>query len=155
MTYFRLSFVATLPLALASLTLSPLAAQDASDGEVQTIVNPDETKGEMRLSKLLDGRVAGEPQTCIRTRPNGRMQTIDNTAYVYGSGNTIYVQRTQSPDRIDDTDALIINRFNATQLCRLDIVTTIDPFTGIFTGVVYFEDFVPYTRVKADRPSEG
>ncbi|MDP5102379.1 MAG: hypothetical protein NWP98_00460 [Erythrobacter sp.] len=155
MTRFRLAFAATLPFALAGVALSPLAAQDAPDDPVEKTVSSGETKGEMRLSKLLENRVAGEPVTCIRTRPNERMQTIDRTAYVYGSGNTIYVQRTQTPDRIDDTDALVINRFNASQLCRLDIVTTIDPFTGIFTGAVFFEDFVPYTRVKGDQPSEG
>lgn len=155
MTRFRLAFAATLPLALAGLTFGPLAAQDAQGDAVEKTVSPGETKGEIRLSKLLEDRVAGEPQTCIRSRPNDRMQTIDGTAYVYGSGNTIYVQRTQSPDRIDDTDALVINRFNASQLCRLDIVTTIDPFTGIFTGAVFFEDFVPFTRVKTDQPSEG
>ena len=155
MTRFRLAFAATLPLAVAGLSLSPLAAQDAPDVSAEAAANPDETKGEKRLSKLLQGRVAGEPQTCIRSRPTERMQTIDGTAYVYGSGNTIYVQRTQSPDRIDDTDALVIRRFDASQLCKLDTITTIDPFTGIFTGVVFFENFVPYTRVKTDKPNEG
>ncbi len=155
MTRFRLAFAATLPLALAGLTLSPLAAQDAPDISAEAAASPAESKGEKRLSKLLENRVAGEPKTCIRSRPTERMQTIDGTAYVYGSGNTIYVQRTQSPDQIDDNDTLIIRRFDASQLCKLDIITTIDPFTGIFTGVVFFEDFVPYTRVKAAEPSEG
>jgi hypothetical protein len=127
----------------------PAAAQD--DVEAEAPAAP-LSKGEQRLAKLLEGRVAGEPVSCIRTLPRDRMQTIDKTAYVYGSGNTIYVQRTRAPDSIDDTDALVINRFNATQLCRVDIATTIDPLTGIFTGAVFFEDFVPYTRVK---PASG
>jgi hypothetical protein len=137
----------TRPLAIAAcaglaLTLTqPSVAQDDSDDA------PVMTKGEKRLAKLLEGREAGEPQRCIRTRPNERMQTIDGTAYVYGSGKTIYVQRTRDPDSIDDTDALVTRRFSATQLCRLDIAHTIDPFIGMFTGAVFFDDFIPYTKV--------
>lgn len=152
MIRFRLVAAA---IALVGAVLSPLAAQDgAPDLEAGNETAPT-SKGEARLAKLLEGRVAGEPLRCIRTRPTQRMQTLDKTAYVYGSGHTIYVQRTSAPESIDDNDALIINRFDASQLCRVDIATTIDPFTGIFTGAVFFDDFVPYTRVKDDAPSEG
>lgn len=154
MSRFRLAAAAA-PLALLGLSLSPLAAQDdAPDVEAKTEVAPP-SKGEKRLAKLLEGRVAGEPLNCIYTQPRQRMQTIDKTAYVYGSGATIYVQRTNAPSSIDDSDALVINRFNPSQLCRTDIATTIDPVTGIFSGAVFFEDFVPYTRVKGDAPGEG
>ena len=83
------------------------------------------------------------------------MQTIRVTAYVYGSGNTIYVQRTRDPDQIDDNDALVTTRFNASELCRLDQMTTVDRVLGVFTGAVFFEDFVPYTRVKSEPKAEG
>ncbi|MEM6476364.1 MAG: hypothetical protein AAF687_09375 [Pseudomonadota bacterium] len=138
----------TAVVAAAGLSMATTAPATASDDAEQAEESTEMTKGEKRLAKLLEGRVAGEPQRCIRTLPNQRMQTIDNTAYVYGSGHTIYVQRTKNPERIDDTDALVSRRFNATQLCKMDIVNTIDPFVGFFTGAVFFEDFVPYTRVK-------
>ena len=64
-------------------------------------------------------------------------------------GDTIFVQRTRDPARIDASDTLVTNRFGPTQICRLDMMTTIDRFTGIFTGSVFFVDFVPYTRIKA------
>jgi hypothetical protein len=138
--------------ALALAAAVPAAAQ--SDVETSAEAAP-ETKGEKRLAKLLEGRVAGEPQRCIRTLPNQRMQTIDDTAYVYGSGNTIYVQRTRDPGSISDSDALVSRRFNASEICKLDVMTTVDPVTGIFTGAVFFEDFVPYTRVKDGGSSDG
>ncbi|MDP4605692.1 MAG: hypothetical protein NWS68_06025 [Erythrobacter sp.] len=145
-------------LAAAALALAPsvaVAAQDTpSDVEAEAEA-PLQTTGEKRLAKLLKGRVAGEPVSCIRTLPNQRMQTIDGTAYIYGQGSTIYVQRTRNPERIDDNDALVTNRVNATQLCRMDITTTIDPLTGIFSGAVFFDDFVPYTRIKTEAPAEG
>lgn len=152
MIRFRPAFIAALPLAAASLCLSPLAAQDAGAPDVAAQASAEKpmTKGEKRLAKLLDGRVAGEPVRCIRTLPNQRMQTIRKTAYVYGSGDTIYVQRTRDPGQIDDNDALVTIRFNATEMCRLDQMTTVDRQIGVFTGVVFFEDFVPYTRVKSE-----
>jgi hypothetical protein len=141
--------IGCLAAALAAPAALPAAAQDAGDVEAEAMEHPTPlTKGELRLAKLLEGRVAGEPVSCIRTFPRDRMQTIDKTAYVYGSGTTIYVQRTRAPDSIDDSDALVINRFNPTTLCRVDIATTINPVTGFFSGTVFFEDFVPYTRVK-------
>jgi len=156
MNRFRLALTAALPLAVASLSLTPLAAQDAGDAEAEAMAHPaPQTKGEARLAKLLEGRVAGEPVRCIRTLPSQRMQTIDRTAYVYGSGNTIYVQRTRNPDQIDDNDALVTTRFNATELCRLDQMTSVDRQLGVFTGAVFFEDFVPYTREKSDSQAEG
>lgn len=134
----------------------PVAAQTEGAPEVEAEADAAPmTEGEKRLAKLLEGRVAGEPVSCIRTMRNIQMQTIDRTAYVYGRGETIYVQRTRSPEQIDSNDTLVTNRFNSSELCRVDNATTIDPFTGTFTGVVFFDDFVPYTRVKADAPGEG
>lgn len=150
MTRSRIALIAALPLTLGSLCLSPLAAQDAGAPDVETEAEAaPPSEGEQRLAKLLDGRVAGEPVRCIRALPSQRMQTIDGTAYVYGAGKTIYVQRTRNPDQIDDDDILVATRFGSTQLCRLDQVTTIDRVLGFFTGAVFFEDFVPYTRVEA------
>lgn len=141
------SLVAGSAAALALAATLPAAAQAQAD--VEANVSAPQTKGEKTLAKLLEGRVAGAPVSCIRTLPTDRMQVIDRTAYVYGSGNTIYVQRTREPERISDNDTLITNRFSASQLCRLDTTTTIDRTTGIFSGAVFFVDFVPYTRTKA------
>lgn len=135
--------------ALALAATAPLAAQDSGDIEVGTPAPAALSKGEKRLARLLEGRVAGEPIACIPSLPRDRFQIIDGTAYVYGAGDTIFVQRTRDPARIDASDTLVTNRFGPTQICRLDMMTTIDRFTGIFTGSVFFVDFVPYTRIKA------
>lgn len=148
MTRTRPAILAALALALAATPFVPLAA-DAPPGDVEGAAKAPEalTKGEKRLAKLLEGRVAGEPRSCIQALPTQRSITIDGTAYVYGTGKTIWVQRTTDPERIDDRDALVTVRYGVSQLCRNDQMTTVDPFTGLFTGVVFFEDFVPYTRV--------
>ncbi|EAQ28802.1 hypothetical protein NAP1_14423 [Erythrobacter sp. NAP1] len=131
--------------ALAMVASQPALAEEHSDAEATEM-----TEGEERLAKMLEGRVAGEPRRCIRNTLNQPVTIIDETAIVYGRGNTIYVQRTKNPESIDDRDALVSRRFNASQVCRLDIVNTIDPFNGFFTGAVFFDDFIPYTRVDED-----
>ncbi|SMQ75842.1 hypothetical protein SAMN06297468_2992 [Altererythrobacter xiamenensis] len=107
-------------------------------------------EGEEKLAKLLEGREAGEPRTCIPQRGSDRMRVIDKTAIVYGRGDTIYVQRTSDPEQIDDSDVLVVRRFGGSQLCRLDNVTTVDRYSGFFSGFHIFEEFVPYTRVDQD-----
>jgi hypothetical protein len=137
--------------ALALCLTLPTAAHSQDEPEVTAeaeVAAP--TEGEQRLAKLLEGREAGEPLRCIRTMPSQRMETIPGTAYVYGTGSTIYIQRTRNPDDIRANDTLVSNRFNATQLCRFDVMTTVDRIVGFFTGAVFFEDFVPYTKVKGE-----
>lgn len=131
--------------ALAFVAAPPLLAENHGDHADHAM-----TEGEQELAELLEGRVAGEPQRCIRMTPSERMRVIDDTAYVYGRGRTIYVQRTRHPEQIDDNDTLVSRRFSASQLCKLDTMTTIDAHNGFFTGVVFFEDFIPYTRVAED-----
>ena len=107
--------------------------------------------GEEKLAELLEGRVAGEPMRCIPTfRSNDNMTIIDDTAIVYKSGRTIYVNRTAHPESLDWTDVLVIQRFTGTELCKLDRVTTVDRGSGFFTGVVFLTDFVPYTLPEKD-----
>lgn len=143
-------------LALAALPLSPLAA-DAPPGDVEAKaeISAAQSKGEAELAKLLEGRVAGTPTSCINGMSNQRMRTIDGTAYVYGAGRTIWVQRTRDPAQIDDRDTLVVVRVGTNQMCRFDQMTTVDRFNGMFTGVVFFEDFVPYIRTPSAAAAEG
>lgn len=148
--------------ALAVAASLPVSAQVlAKQGDLEAETTEAEapampTKGEQRLARLLEGRVAGAPQSCIRNLPSQRMQTIEGVAYVYGSGNTIYVQRTRDPSAIDDNDTLVVTRYGGgSQLCRFDFATTIDRYNGFFTGAVFFDDFVPYTREPSGTAGEG
>ncbi|MFO6446443.1 hypothetical protein ACLBKU_04795 [Erythrobacter sp. NE805] len=134
--------------ALALAAALPAAAQQQGEVEAKVDAAATPTKGETKLAKLLEGRVAGAPVSCIRNNLRDPVRTIDGTAYVYGSGQTIYVQRTRDPQSIDTNDTLVSTRFSGSQLCRLDTITTIDRVTGMFSGAVFFEDFIPYTRVK-------
>ncbi len=122
------------------------AAQPALADDVDA-ASAEMTEGEKELAEMLEGRVAGEPVDCITAWRSDRMTVIDETAYVYGRGNTIYVQRTHNPESIDDDDVIVMRRFGS-QICRTDQITTVDRFNGFLSGVVFFEEFTPYTRVE-------
>ena len=107
------------------------------------------TKGEQRLAEMLEGRVAGEPRSCISTLPSRSLTVIDETAIVYESGDTIWVNYTRNPESLDEHDYLVIKKFGASrQLCRQDNVTTRDSGSNFFSGVIMLEDFVPYRRAE-------
>ncbi|MDA0820767.1 MAG: hypothetical protein O3C52_09170 [Proteobacteria bacterium] len=144
------------PALLSAASLALLAAPTlAQNGEQVDEEQTEQTKGEKKLAKLLEDRVAGEPISCIRTPPNDRVRVIDDTAIVYGRGKTIYVNRTSRPSDIDDRDTMVIRRFSGSQLCKTDIVTTIDHGSQMFSGVIFLSEFVPYTRVETNAAAEG
>lgn len=100
---------------------------------------------DQRLDKLLEGRVAGEPRSCISDMASDNMQIIDGRALVYGRGKTVWVNVPAQPDALDDDDILVIRKFGG-QLCRLDMVHTIDRSSGFYTGFVALGEFVPYRK---------
>ena len=103
--------------------------------------------GEQQLAKLLEGREAGEPVSCIPLHSTSDARIIDKTAIVYDRGRTIYVNRPHYPDSLDDDDVMV-TVLHTGQLCRLDTVKLHDRSSFFFTGFVGLEDFVPYRRIE-------
>lgn len=125
--------------ALATAALGLLAAPTVlADEQVEM------TKGEKRLAKMIEGRVAGEPESCITMFGSRSLTRIDDTALVYKSGNTVWVNYTKTPDAIDNRDYMVIRKFSGSQLCRTDNVTLRDRFSNMFSGIIFLDDFVPY-----------
>ena len=71
---------------------------------------------------------------------------IDKTAIVYGTGNTIWVNRPGNARDLDSDDILVSN-IHGSQVCSLDIVRTHDRTAFFPTGFVNLEKFVPYRKV--------
>lgn len=110
-----------------------------------TAADPAE-KGEARLAKMLEGRVAGEPVRCITTFRSNSPQIIPHVGLVHDEGETIYVARPTHPEHLDSFDVLVIERFSSGRLCVTDQMRTVDRTSGMLSGVVFLEDFVPYTK---------
>jgi hypothetical protein len=103
--------------------------------------------GESKLARMLEGRTAGEPVSCIPSFKGTRFEVIEGIGMVYKSGDTIYVARPTNPESLGRDDVLVIDRLGS-QVCNTDIVRTIDRTGGYFTGVVFLGKFVPYTKQK-------
>ena len=102
-------------------------------------------RGEARLAKMLEGRVAGEPVNCISTFRSNDLQVIEKVGVVYDAGDTVYVSRPSNPEALGAFDVPVFRRMGS-QLCSTDQVRTIDRTGGFVTGVVFLGEFVPYTK---------
>ena len=124
--------------------LSSLIAGAMLAGTASAAVAP-----EVRLDKLLAGRVAGQPVDCINSRDIRSTQIIDRTAIVYQVGSKLYVNRPRAgASSLDRDDILVTRQFGTSQLCRIDTVRLVDRAAMFPTGFVALGDFVPYTRLK-------
>ena len=103
---------------------------------------------EAELARALQGRVAGEPVSCIDLHRVRSSRIITDTAIIYDAGGVVYVNRPDNgADQLNQWDTMV-TRTISTQLCNVDTITMIDPGSRSFTGVVFLGDFVPYRRVR-------
>ena len=129
---------------MTAIVFASLAMAGGAVSAKQTMAE----RGEAKLAKMLAGREAGKPVSCIPNMPTPNLTVIDRTALVYDSGSTIYVNRTQDPRWISQNNILVSKPTNASQLCKMDTVYTMDRTTHMRGGAVLLEDFVPYKRIK-------
>ena len=102
---------------------------------------------EQRLEKLLEGREVGKPVSCISQMDTRDLEILDGVALVYRTGSTLYVNKPRNAEDLDSDDILVI-RPSGSQLCRLDMIHTVDRTSHFTTGFINLGDFVPYRRVK-------
>jgi hypothetical protein len=122
-------------LAGAALALTGVTAASARSAE----------ENEAKLARMLEGRTAGEPVSCISALNSNRIEVIEDVAIVYDSGETIYVARPTNPNALSRNDVVVIDRHGG-QLCNTDVIRTVDRYQGYTTGAVFLDKFVPYKR---------
>lgn len=106
--------------------------------------------GEEKLAKLLEGRVAGEPERCLPHSAASNLKVIDRTALVYGRGQTLWVNRPSNAYALDD-DEILVRSSHTAQVCSLDLVKLVERSSHMQVGTVGLSEFVPYRKVaKAD-----
>lgn len=105
---------------------------------------------EDQLAKLLEGRVAGEPQNCLPLTSLGSSQVIDKTAIVYRAGSTLWVNRPDSGAQSLDDDDILVLKTTGSQLCSIDTLELRDRSSHMYSGFVSLGKFVPYRRAKAE-----
>jgi hypothetical protein len=99
------------------------------------------------LAAELDGRVAGDPVSCIRSSDlEGNRGIDENTILFEARGSTVYVNHTRSACPALTPYRALRLRTTSTQICSGELVTVFDPSTGIDYGGCSLGDFVPYRR---------
>ena len=103
---------------------------------------------EAQLARLVQGRVAGEPVSCIDLFRVRSSHVVPGTAIVYDAGSIVYVNRPRNgAEELNRFDTLV-TRTPSTQLCSVDVIHTVDLTSNTLTGVVFLGDFVPYRRIR-------
>ncbi|KTE37537.1 MULTISPECIES: hypothetical protein [unclassified Sphingopyxis] len=129
-------FIATI-IAAAAIAAGPAAAKEKLAPEAQ-------------LEKMLEGRVAGEPQNCINLTSARSSTIIDGTAIVYRAGSTLWVNRPKGGAESLDDDDILVTKTIGSQLCSIDTVQLRDRSSHMYAGFVSLGEFVPYRRAKAE-----
>jgi hypothetical protein len=109
----------------------------------------DQKTPQQQLDKLLEGRVAGKPTSCISLMSASSSQVIDGKAIVYRVGGTLYVNEPRSGADSLDSDDVLVTKTYGSNLCSIDTINLIDRTSRFPRGFVILGEFVPYTRVKA------
>lgn len=130
---------------MKSIAMTLVAAASAGLGGCVHPAGTVEERGEIELGRMIEGRVPGKPQGCISVHSNSRVRVIDRTAVVYDAGDTVWVARPRDPRSLDRSDILVVERIGS-QLCKQDVVRTVDRQGGFPTGLVFLDNFVPYRR---------
>jgi hypothetical protein len=102
-----------------------------------------------QLAKVLEGRVAGPPVSCINLPQAQGSQVIDHTAIVYDFGSTIYVNYPGGGADSLSSDDILVTKTPSSQLCKMDIVRMVDRSVGFPKGFVSLGPFIPYKRPAA------
>ena len=108
-------------------------------------------KGELSLAKILDGRVAGEPVTCLETGRAFGAEIVDKTAIVYRMPDgALYVNRPQAGAASLDRQSVLQSRPLINSSCRGDRVDVIESGGkgGLARSSVLLGVFTPYAKIK-------
>ena len=121
-------------LAAAAIVAAPATAREKLEPEA-------------KLAKMLEGRVAGEPQKCIPLSTARGSTIIDGTAIVYRVGSTLWVNRPSGGAETLDDDDILVTKTIGSQLCSIDTVNLVDRTSHMYSGFVSLGEFVPYRKI--------
>jgi hypothetical protein len=128
---------------ILSLAVLPLAACATADTAPEPRLSERETR---ELERLLEGKTAGEPVSCVTSFDSSRLRSLgDNTLVYVVSKDEVYLNRLQgSCSGISRGDTLVMNRMNSSQYCRGGIARSVNLPSGMTTGSCALGDFIPY-----------
>ncbi len=93
--------------------------------------------------RLLDGKTAGKPVSCLPTRGTPS-STASDGAVVFRINSKLAYRNAMNGCRVRDDDILITRLYGSDRLCRGDIVQMVDRTSRIHSGSCAFGDFIPF-----------
>jgi len=126
-----------------TLLLVPLVAACSQFGAEP----PRTERAQTRLTRALEGLVAGPPQRCISPFRRNDQDIIDRGTILFKNGRGLVYRN--DPEGgcfgLDSTRTILVTSING-DYCRGDIIRVLDQSTGTAVGSCAFSDFIPYTR---------
>src|SRR6476660_9854513 len=105
-------------------------------------------QGQEQFQRLLAGKVAGPPVSCLPEMRNSDMRVIDEDTVIFRqSSNRVYVGHMAGGCNMLGKGgyALVTKRVGSLGLCHGDIATVVDTHNGFTVGSCVIVDFVPYS----------
>ena len=104
-------------------------------------------EAEAKLDRLIAGKVASQPISCLPHYRSNDMVVIDDSTVVFKNGRTLYRNDFQggSCSNLGRFNYALVSRISGTVLCRGYIAEIRDMSAGITVGSCVLGDFVPYS----------
>lgn len=127
---------------LALLLLPPIAACSGLGAQP-----PRTERAQTRLTRALEGLVAGPPQRCISPFRRNDQDIIDRGTILFKNGRDLVYRNDPEGgcQGLDRSRTILVTSING-DYCRGDIIRVLDQTTGSTVGSCAFSDFIPYTR---------
>lgn len=104
-------------------------------------------EGQAKLQRLIAGKVAKAPVTCLSSLRTRNSTTIDNSTIAFRTGQTVYVNHLRGAcSQLDSNFYTLVTRSSGSGLCSGDIADVTDLRSGMIVGSCALGEFVPYTR---------
>jgi hypothetical protein len=106
---------------------------------------------QQEYQRLIAGKVAGPPVSCLPTYNANDMIVIDEQTIAFRQGgNHVYIAH--MPGGCSNLGrppyVMVTKQFGTAQLCRGDIARIVDTTNRITVGSCVFGDFTPYSRAQ-------
>lgn len=134
---------------MAIALLAPLLFAGCMANEAENTPAPISDKSAKVLAKEMEGKVAGEPVSCISNSGNvsNIIRISDDLVLYRVSGRLVYQNRLRSscPGLARDNDIIVTEQFSSQQ-CSGDLLRLVDRVGGIPGPVCVLGEFIPYRK---------
>ena len=107
-----------------------------------------DAKAQEKLSRLLAGKVAGPPVSCLPSYRQKDMTVIDDYTIAFRDGvDRVWINKPHGGCNLlaSGSYALVTHGVGGMGLCRGDIGNVVDSMNHVTVGSCVMSDFIPYT----------